>query len=61
MITEDQFIASVASVVLVVKESIGETVKPSLVREVMRDLGLKYRKINQIPLQGNCARAMILR
>ena len=43
------------------KEETGEVVKEHVVRRVMIDMDLKYKKVHHIPLAGNKPRAMILR
>ena len=61
LIDEDAFIDSVECVATLMKEETGEVVKEHVVRRVMIDMDLKYKKVHHIPLAGNKPRAMILR
>ena len=55
------FIDSIAVVKEKVEKIVAFKVKPIMVRVVMQDLGMKYRKLNKIPMQGNSERSLVLR
>ena len=61
LINEDAFIDSVECVAALIKDETGETIKGHVVRRVMKDMDLKYKKVHHIPLAGNKPRALILR
>ena len=55
LVEADAFIASVDQVVGYVKDDHNIDVKPWTVSEVMRKVGLRYKKIRKTPLKGNCS------
>ena len=44
-----------------VMERTGMEVKDCYVRAQLRELGLRYKKVKQIPFQGNTQRSLVLR
>ena len=49
------------AVVNQVKEDVGVDIPSSRVREAMHDLGMRYRKVSQIPMLANSERSLVLR
>ena len=58
---EDQFIDSVSFVKKKLKDEAGLDMKAWRICKVMNDLGMRYRKVKHIPLQGNTDRSLVLR
>ena len=58
---KDIFIDSCKSVGEVVNKSNVHILKPYEIREIMKDLGYKYKKVNHIAMSANSERSLVLR
>ena len=61
LVEDDAFIESVDDVVHAVKELTSQDFKPHVIKDVMKQMGMKWRKVTQIPLAGNRDRSKVLR
>ena len=61
LVTDDAFIDNCQQVSLLVNAQSGLTVTDAETRKVMHSKGMRYRKVQHVPLQANSARNLILR
>jgi hypothetical protein len=50
LVSKDSFIDSVAMVIEAVKAADGHQMKAPVVRAVMKNMGMRYRKVSHIPM-----------
>ena len=61
LVAEDAFIDSAEQVMKLVNQKEGVNVKYSETLKVLKQMGMKYRKVKHVPLRANSERNMVLR
>ena len=61
MVQKNEFIDSCEYVTKRVNENSGSTIQQTKVRQIMKNLGFKYRKVNHIAMSANSERSLVLR